>query len=89
MSTAARARSVAFGVVLLGDAAFPPDFVYALGRIGIPTLDLTRLRPTLLPRVFHPDAAGHRAIAAALAASPLQSLAYARTADLDARLEPR
>ena len=82
MIGAARARGVRFAVILLGNGgAFPPDLVYALGRDDVPTLDLTRLGQTNLPYDLHPDAAGHRTIAAAIAASHLTPTVYGDTAD--------
>ena len=81
MSAAAGARNVAFGVVLLDGDTFPPDLIYSLGRNGVAVIDLTRLRPTLLSRDSHPDAAGHRTIAAAIASSPLRSIVYGRAAE--------
>jgi hypothetical protein len=79
MAAEARAKGVTFAVTLLGDGGeFPPDVIYALGRDGVPTLDLTRLGQSALPYDFHPDAAGHRAIAAAIAASHLTPLVHQR-----------
>ena len=80
MSAMARARRVAFGVILLDDdGAYPPEMVYALAENAIPVLDLSRLGHTWLPYDAHPDPAGHRAIANAIAASPLTGIVYGRT----------
>ncbi|MCH8274288.1 MAG: hypothetical protein IH851_05810 [Armatimonadetes bacterium] len=71
----------AFAVVLLddtNDTAFPPDFVYELGRLEIPTLDLTRLGQTHILYDMHPSPVGHREIAAAIASSLLTPLVYGR-----------
>ena len=70
-------------VLLDGGKPFPPDFAYALGRAGVPTLDLTALGQTTLPYDVHPDAAGYRKIAAAIAASHLTSLVYGRAPDAE------
>ena len=68
MAAATREKGVAFGVILLdNDDGFPPDLIYALGRDGVATLDLTRLGQTNFPYDMHPDPAGHRTIAAAIA----------------------
>ncbi len=80
MAAATRAKGVTFGVILLGDGegsppvSFPPDLVYALGRDGVATLDLTRLGQASIPYDMHPDPAGHREIAAAIASSLLTPL---------------
>jgi hypothetical protein len=78
MIAEARGTDVAFGVVLLGDGGggFPPDLIHALGRARVTTVDLTRLGHSTLPDGVHPDAEGHRTIAAAIAASPLADLVY-------------
>jgi hypothetical protein len=81
MRAAARARNVALGVVLLGGNTFPPDFAYSLGRNGVVVVDLTLLGLTFLPRDTHPDANGHRTVAAAIASSPLRSVVYEVTAE--------
>ena len=77
MTAATREKGVTFGVVLLGgDEGYPPDFIYALGRDGVATLDLTRLGQTSIPYDMHPSPAGHRTIAAAIASSFLTPLVY-------------
>lgn len=79
MAAATREKGVAFGVILLdNDDGFPPDLIYALGRDGVATLDLTRLGQTNFPYDMHPDPAGHRTIAAAIASSLLTPLVYGR-----------
>lgn len=82
MTAATREKGVAFGVILLDDGAdFPPDLIYALGRDGTATLDLTRLGQTGLAFDRHPDPTGHRKIAAAIASSLLAPLVYGRASD--------
>ena len=82
MTKAARLKGTTFAVILLDDGGrFPPGLIFALGRDGVPTLDLTRLGQTSLPYDFHPDRSGHRAIAAAIAESPLTHIAYGRALD--------
>jgi len=82
MADTARMNGVAFAVILLDDGGgFPADVVYALGRDGIPTLDLTRLGQTSLPYDFHPDPSGHQAIAAAIAGSHLTPVVHGRPLD--------
>ena len=82
MAAATRAKGVTFGVILLGDGegsppvSFPPDLIYALGREGVATLDLTRLGQASIPYDMHPDPTGHREIAAAIASSLLTPLVY-------------
>ena len=79
MAAATREKGVTFGVILLdNDEGFPPDLIYALGLDGVAILDLTRLGQTSIPYDMHPDAAGHRTIAAAIASSPLTPLMYGR-----------
>jgi lysophospholipase L1-like esterase len=81
MIAQARRHDVAFGLVLLADGGgFPADLTYHLGRAGVATVDLTRLGATTLADGFHPDPGGHRAIAAAIAASPLTSVVYGHPA---------
>ena len=82
MAVAARAKGVPLATVLLdGGKPFPPAFVYGLGRSGVPTLDLTNLGQTSLPYDVHPDAAGYRTIAAAIAASHLATMVYEHASD--------
>ena len=84
MADLARASDVALGVILLDDDGdYPPDMVYGLAQSGTAVLDLSRLGQTWLPYDTHPDADGHRLIAAAIAASPLTDLVYRRTAPPD------
>jgi hypothetical protein len=81
MSAISRARQVAFGVILLDDEGeYPPDMVYALAQSDTAVLDLSRLGQTWLPYDGHPDPAGHRAIADAIASSALTELVYRRAA---------
>lgn len=84
MTAATRKKGVTFGVILLGSedpsspVSFPPDLIYALGRDDVATLDLTRLGQTHILYDMHPDPAGHRTIAAAIASSLLTPLVYRR-----------
>lgn len=91
MAATARDKGVAFAVVLLddtNDTAFPPDFVYELGRLEVPTLDLTHLGQSTIPYDLHPDAAGHRTIAATIASSLLTPVVYGRPSDENVRDNP-
>lgn len=88
MVSAARSKGVTFALVLL-EEDYPPDLLYTMGREGVPMLDLTRLAISRLPYDTHPDAAGHRSIAAAIAASPLTPLVRHRGAGRDGAPDDR
>jgi hypothetical protein len=65
-------RHVPFAVLLLADRGkYPPALVYALGEHRVPLVDLAGIRYERFEHDYHPNAADHRRIADAVAASPV------------------
>lgn len=79
MNQRAAARGVRFAVILLpqrfdvacGPVAWPPSLIRSLTEHGVALLDLSELAPhmTWLEHDAHPDPAGHRMLAQAIAGS--------------------
>jgi hypothetical protein len=71
------AHHVPFAVLLLADrGSYPPDISYALGEHKILTVALTRLLYERFTHDYHPNAADHRRIAAAIASSKIRDMVH-------------
>ena len=79
MQRACEQHHVPFAVLLLLDnGSYPPTLMETLGEHQMTVVDLTRIRYERFTHDYHPNAADHRRIAAAIASSAIAGMVGAR-----------